>query len=92
MNTRFYISSCEYKWNHAHKPMEHIWVRREVGDDLYKTVETNGWEWKLLRSNSTSLPGDMYCRCDIYVELDDSKAATLFRLSFPNAKETIRET
>ena len=72
--------------------MEQMWVRREVGDELYKSVETNGWQWKLLRSSSTSLPGDVYCRCDIYVELDDSKSATLFRLSFPNTKETVRET
>jgi len=92
VNTRFYISSCEYKWSHARTEMEDLWIRREVGDELYKTVEANGWEWKLLRSSSPSLPGDTYCRCDIYVELDDSKAATLFRLSFPSAKETARET
>ena len=80
--SRVYIGQCEYKWAHAMMHMEQLWVRREVGDELYKTVEANGWKWKLLRSNSTSLPGDTYCRCDIYVELPDSAEATLFRLTY----------
>ena len=66
--------------------MEHIWIRRELGDDLYKTVETNNWEWYLLRSRSSSLLGDKYCRCDIYVEVPDSKQATLFALKYTQAK------
>ena len=65
--------------------MENIWVMREVGEKLYKTVEENNWKWVLQRSQSQTLPGDVYCRCDIYVELDDSKHATLFQLSCPKA-------
>ena len=64
--------------------MENMWVMREVGTELYKTVETNNWQWKLLRSNSQTLPDDTYCRCDIYVEIPDSKQATLFALKYNN--------
>ena len=83
---RYYLDSCEYKWTHTHTDMEHIWIRRELGEDLYKTIESNNWEWHLLHSSSTSLPGDIYCRCDIYVEIPDSKQGTHFVLKHPSAK------
>jgi hypothetical protein len=84
---KYYLGQCEYKWSHAQKSMEHIWIRRELGDGLYKTVESNNWEWKLQRSNSQTMPGDIYCRCDIYVEVPDSKQATLFALKFSNVRK-----
>ena len=59
---------------------------RELGSELYKTVEENNWDWKFLRSNSQTLPGDVYCRCDIYVEISDTKHATHFLLKYPKAK------
>ena len=83
---RYYLGQCEYKWSHADTDMEHLWIRRELGDELYKTVESNNWEWQLLRTSSTSLPGDIYCLCDIYVEIPDSKQATLYVLKFTQAK------
>ena len=83
---RYYISTCEYKWTHAKKPMELLWVRREVGDKIFKEVESRGWEWKLVRSDSQTMPGDMFCRCDIYVETDESKYATLFPLKYNKVK------
>jgi len=83
---RYYLGQCEYKWNHAHTKMEHIWVRLELGDELYKTIESNNWEWHLLHSSSTSLPGDMYCRCDIYVESNNDKLDTHFALKYAQAK------
>lgn len=83
---RYYLGSCEYKWTHAKLEMEQLWIRREVGEEIYKTVEENNWEWKLLRSNSQTLPDDTYCRCDIYVEIPSSKQATMFVLKFPQAK------
>ena len=83
---RYYLSSCEYKWSHARTSMEQMWVQRELGVELYKLIESNGWELKLLRSNSSTLPEDIYCRCDIYVETDDSSAATFFALKFPKAQ------
>jgi hypothetical protein len=70
--------------------MEHIWIRRELGEDLYKTIESNNWEWKLLRSESQTLPRDVYCRCDIYVEIPDSKQGTHFVLKYPKAKQVER--
>ena len=84
---RYYLGPCEYKWKHADSRMEQIWIQRELGDGLYKTVESNNWEWKLQRSNSQTMPGDIYCRCDIYVEVPDSKQATLFALKFSNVRK-----
>lgn len=66
--------------------MEQMWIMREVGQEIYKLIESKDWEWKLIRSNSQTLPEDLYCRCDIYVETDNSKAATLFALKFPKAQ------
>ena len=84
---RYYLGSCEYKWTHAKTNMENMWIMREVGTELHKTIETNNWQWKLLRSNSQTLPDDTYCRCDIYAEIPDSKQATLFALKFSNVKK-----
>ena len=83
---RYYLGTCEYKWTHAKTDLEHLWVRRELGEELYKTVESNGWEWTLLRSNSQTLPSDIYCRCDIYIDTTDNKHATLFALKYPKAR------
>jgi len=83
---RYYLGSCEYKWTHARTDMEQMWVMRELGQDLFRTVESNGWTWTLLRSNSLSLPSDIYCRCDIYVDIEDSKHATHFALKYPKAQ------
>ena len=84
---RYFLGQCEYKWKHSDSRMEQIWIQRELGDELYKTVESNNWEWKLQRSNSQTMPGDIYCRCDIYVEVPDSKQATLFALKFSNVRK-----
>jgi len=83
---RYYLGSCEYKWSHADSSMEQIWIRRELGEELYKTIESNDWKWKLMRSNSQTLPGDIYCRCDIYIQIPNTKQATLFVLKHPRAK------
>jgi hypothetical protein len=84
---RYYLGSCEYKWKHAETDLESIWVQREVTVEVYKLIEENDWEWVWLRSNSQTLPGDVYCRCDIYVEIPDSKQATYFVLKYPRAKQ-----
>ena len=82
---RYYIGSCEYKWTHAKTDIEQLWVQREVGTELFKTVEENDWKWTWLRSNSQTLPSDTYCRCDIYVDVPSSKQATMFVLKYPQA-------
>ena len=84
---KYFLGQCEYKWTHANSRMEQIWIQRELGDGLYKTVESNNWGWKLQRSNSQTMPGDVYCRCDIYVEIPSSKQATHFVLKYPQAKQ-----
>ena len=84
---RYFLGQCEYKWTHSDSRMEQIWIQRELGDELYKTVESNNWEWRLQRSNSQTMPGDIDCRCDIYVEVPDSKQATLFALKFSNIRK-----
>lgn len=83
---RYYLGSCEYKWTHAHSDMEYLWIRRELGEELFKTIEVNSWNWVLLHSNSQSLPADIYCRCDIFIEIPNSKQATHFMLKYPQAK------
>jgi len=83
---RYYLGQCEYKWSHTESDLEKLWVRRELGDELFKTVESNNWEWTLIRTNSQSLPSDIYCRCDIYVDSLDDKLDTHFALKFPQVK------
>ena len=84
---RYYLGQCDFKWKHAHGNLELIWIRRELGDELYKTIESNNWTWKLQHSKSQTLPDDIYCRCDIYVEIPNSKQATHFVLKYPQAKQ-----
>lgn len=84
---RYFLGQCEYKWSHARTDMEQLWVRRELGEDLFSTVESNGWDWVLMRSDSQTLPGDIYCRCDVYVDIPNDKHATHFILKFPKAKK-----
>jgi hypothetical protein len=81
----YFLKSCEYKWTHAKTDMEKLWIMRELGTDIFKIVEQNNWEWHWLRSNSQTLPGDIYCRCDIYVDIPDTKQATHFLLKYPKA-------
>lgn len=83
---RYYLSTCEYKWTHARTQMEMMWVMREVGTEVFKLVNSHNWKWHLIRSKSQTLPEDIYCRCDIYVEIDNSKHATLFLLKYPKAE------
>ncbi len=75
---KIYLGSCEYKWTHTKTNMEQMWIMREVGVETYKQVEENNWSWVLQRSSSTGLPGDIYCCCNISVEMPDTKAATHF--------------
>lgn len=82
---RFFLSQCEYKWSHAKKSMENIWVRRELGEELSKYIAEQGYELTLIRSNSQTFPEDTYCRCDIYVDIPNGKQSTLFALKYNNA-------
>jgi hypothetical protein len=77
---RYYLATCEYKHSHVRKKMEDIWVRRELGDELYKQCNQPGFNLVYIRSNSQSLPGDVFCRNDIYVDVEASKQALLFAL------------
>lgn len=83
---RYYLGSCEYKWSHAKTDMEFLWIRRELGDELYSSVESNNWYWALIRSNSQTLPSDIYCRCDIYADSNNDKLDTHFTLKFPQVR------
>lgn len=83
---RYYLGQCEYKWSHARTDMEQLWVRRELGNELFETVESNGWQWQLIRSNSISLPSDIYCRTLIYADTHNDKLDTHFALKFPHVQ------
>ena len=60
--------------------MEHMWVRRELGEELFAQCNQPGFELVYIRSNSQTLPEDVYCRCDVYVDVEDSRQSTLFAL------------
>jgi hypothetical protein len=77
---RYYLGSCEYKWTHAHKSMEDIWVRREIGEQLFKQCNQPGFDLVYIRSNSQTLPNDIYCRCDIYVDVQNTRQGLLFAM------------
>lgn len=79
---RYFLGQCEYKWTHVSTDMETLWVRRELGDELFRQCNQPGFDLVYLRSSSQTLPGDIYCRCDIYVDVEDSKEATLFAIQY----------
>ena len=64
--------------------MYNLWVRRELGEELYKQCNHSGYELHLEYSNATVAP-DIYCRCDIYVDVHDSYQATWFALKYSDA-------
>ena len=78
---RFYIGSAEMKWSHKDR-MEQIWIQRELGDKLFEEIQQDWCEVVIYRTNSQSLPGDTYKRCDVYVDIEDTPRATLFALQF----------
>ena len=82
---RFYLGQCEYKWSHAHMHMEHIWVRQQLGEELFHVCNTDGFKLVYQRSNSQTLPDDIYLRNDIYVDVSKSNC-TMFVLKYPQAK------
>ena len=82
---RFYLGYCEYKWTHAHTHMEHIWVRKELDDALFKQCNQDGFKLVYQRTNSQVLPGDIYLRNNIFLDVNDEQCI-LFVLKFPQAK------
>jgi hypothetical protein len=78
---RYYVGTCEMKWSHVDR-MEQIWIQRELGDELFKEIQQDWCKVVILRTDSQSLPGDIYKRCDIYVDIEDTPRATLFALQF----------
>jgi len=82
---RYYLGQCEYKWTHADTDMETLWVRRQLGEELTRQCNQDGFNLVYVRSNSQALPGDVYCRCDIYVDVDNNREGTLFSLKYSDA-------
>ena len=78
---RYYVGSAEMKWSHKDR-MEQIWIQRELGDELFEEIQQDWYNVVIIRTNSQSLPGDIYKRCDIYVDIEDTPRATLFALQF----------
>lgn len=81
--TRYYLGQCEFKWTHRDNNMYNLWVRRQLGDELYKQCNQTGFDLHLEYSNGT-VP-DIHCRCDIYVDIHDSPNATWFALKYSSA-------
>jgi len=80
--TRYYLSQCEFKWTHRENNMYNLWVRRELGEELYKQCNQPGYELHLEYSNG--VVADVYCRCDIYVDIHNERDTTWFALKYPS--------
>lgn len=83
---RYYLGSCEMKWTHTDR-MEQMWISRELGDELFAEIQQDWYNVIILRSNSQSLPGDIYKRCDVYVDIEDENRAMLFALKFSKTQK-----
>jgi len=83
---RFYVGTCEMKWTHE-GDIEQLWIRRELGDELFKEIQQDYYKPVILRSDSQTLPGDVYKRVDVYVDIEDAYRATLFALRFTRARK-----
>jgi hypothetical protein len=81
---RYYVGTAEMKWSHKDE-MEQLWIRRELGEELFEEIQSHSIV--ILRSNSQSLPGDIYKRCDVYVDIEDDRHATLFALKFSKVRK-----
>ena len=77
---RFYLATCEFKWTHVGTRMENVWVQRELGDELYRQCNTTGFTLHMQHTASQTLPSDVYCSCDIYVDVEDEREAVLIAL------------
>jgi hypothetical protein len=78
---RYYVGTCEMKWSHVGR-IEQIWIRRELGDELFEEIQQEWHTVVILRTNSQTLPGDTYKRCDVYTDIADTPRATVFALRF----------
>mgnify|MGYP003653987406 FL=1 len=88
MVVRYYVGSAEMKWTHKDK-LEQIWIRRELGDELFEAIQQDWCRVEILRSDSQSLPGDTYKRCDVYVYIEEEdQRATLFALKYSQVRLT----
>jgi len=81
---RYFLGQCEYKWSHTaeqgNERMEQIWIRRELGEELYREINEEDYKLVLLRSNG--IVENIYCRCDIYVDIDNADKALLFEIKY----------
>ena len=78
MEHKLYINSVSMKHTHSGR-LRDLWVRRELGESLYKDCCTAG---KLLyvESNSTLLPSDTYKTVDVYLKFKCAKDKFWFQL------------
>ena len=74
------------KWSHVDR-IEQIFIQRELGDELFEEINQEWCNIVIVRSNSQSLPGDIYKRCDVYVDIEDEKRAILFALKFSKIRK-----
>ena len=81
---RYYLGQCEYKWSHTaeqgNERMEQIWIRRELGEELYREINQKDYNLVLYRSNGV-VP-ELYCRCDIFVDIHNEDQALLFEIKY----------
>lgn len=78
----FWICYIECKLHHNER-MEDIWIRREVGDDLWYTMNQDWCNIVKRQKVPNSLPSDVFKGVDVYLEIEDSKRSSWFALAYP---------
>jgi len=82
---RLYCGHIECKWTHNDR-LEMIYYAQKYGQELWKAINSAGTVVQR-RYNSRTLPEDMYKRVDFYVDIDNTRDATLFLLQWRDQLE-----
>ena len=86
----YYIGYIECKLHHNDR-MEDIWIRRELGESLWFTLNQPWCTVVKKQRVPQALPADVYKRIDIYAEIEDSAWDSYFALAYPKLiKETVK--
>ena len=74
-----YIDTVSMKWTHLNTKLESLWIRRQLGDPKFFAVA----EYMNIKAKpSKTLPSDVYCDVDIFVNFRDPKKAMWYDLTY----------
>jgi len=77
---RLYCGHIECKWTHNER-LEILYFQMNYSEELWNAMNSAG-DVVQRRYNSRTLPEDMYKRVDFYVDIHDTREATLFLLQW----------